>query len=196
MAPTEVDVAPTTEEIARIPGGGDIWFFVVFESLVFTSYLCVYLYLRTQHERAFLQAQRALNVPLGVLATVVLLTSSWTIALCVGHARAGEDRLARRFALMTIALGGLFFAFKLAEWVRLTRDGHSITSSYYMQYFFFLTGMHAIHLLIGFLVLGVLIRQIGDPDRRSMATTETCATYWHTVDLFWVLIFAMLYVAR
>src|SRR3974390_114891 len=112
MAATEVDVAPTTAEIARIPGGRDIWFFVLFESLVFTSYLCVYLYSRTQHEQAFLQAQRALSLPLGVLATIVMLTSSWTIALCAGYARAGQDRRARRLALTTVVLGMAFFALK------------------------------------------------------------------------------------
>ena len=65
-----------------------------------------------------------------------------------------------------------------------------------MQHFFFLTGIHAIHLVIGFVALGVLIGQLADPLRRSHETIETCATYWHTVDLFWVVIFALLYVVR
>ncbi len=65
-----------------------------------------------------------------------------------------------------------------------------------MQYYFFLTGIHAIHLLIGFVVLGVLVYQLSDAKRRSQETIETCSTYWHTVDLFWVLIFAMLYIVR
>ena len=78
----------------------------------------------------------------------------------------------------------------------LIDDGHTFTSSEFMQYFFFLTGMHAIHLLIGFVVLGVLVRQLADPQRRSLTTIETCTTYWHTVDLYWVIIFALLYVVR
>jgi nitric oxide reductase NorE protein len=84
----------------------------------------------------------------------------------------------------------------LVEWVRLIGDGHTFTSSDFMQYFFFLTGMHAIHLLIGFVALGVLVHQLTDPRRRSHETIETCSTYWHTVDLFWVLIFALLYIVR
>jgi nitric oxide reductase NorE protein len=56
--------------------------------------------------------------------------------------------------------------------------------------------MHAIHLLIGFVVLGILVYQLSDAKRRSRETIETCATYWHTVDLFWVVIFAMLYIVR
>jgi nitric oxide reductase NorE protein len=84
----------------------------------------------------------------------------------------------------------------MVEWVHLIRSGHTITSSDFMQYFFFLTGMHAIHVLIGFVVLGVLVFNLSDAQQYSQQTVETCSTYWHTVDLFWVLIFAMLYIVR
>jgi nitric oxide reductase NorE protein len=85
---------------------------------------------------------------------------------------------------------------KLVEWVHLIQDGHTFTSSDFMQHYFFLTGMHALHLLIGFVALGILVHQLADPHRRSQETVETCATYWHTVDLYWVLIFAVLYIVR
>jgi nitric oxide reductase NorE protein len=191
---------PTTgtqlDDVEHIPGEPDIWFFVVFESLVFTSYFCVYLFFRTQHERAFLHAQSALDLPLGIIATIFLLTSSWSMARCVQLARAGRHDMARRFAIATAGLGGAFFVLKIVEWVRLVDAGHTFTSSDFMQYFFFLTSIHAIHLLIGFVTLGVLIRQLSDSKRRSQATVETCSIYWHTVDLYWVVIFALLYIVR
>ena len=173
-----------------------MWLFVVFESLVFTSYFCIYLYSRTQHEQAFLEAQSALTMSLGILDTIVLLTSSWAIARCVQHTRAARYEAARRSAFATIGLGAVFFALKIAEWVHLIRDGHTFTSSDFMQHFFFLTSIHAVHLIIGFVVLGVLVHQLSDPRRRSTQMIETCSTYWHTVDLFWVVIFALLYVVR
>ena len=87
-----------TEDVERIPGEPDMWVFVLFESLVFTSYFCVYLYFRTQDEAAFLEAQSALTLPLGILDTILLLTSSWAMARCVLHARAGQHRVAQQFA--------------------------------------------------------------------------------------------------
>jgi nitric oxide reductase NorE protein len=156
----------------------------------------VYLYYRTQHEHAFLKAQSALTLPLGIAETILLLTSSWAIARCVQQTRAARYRSAQRFAMVTAGLGVAFLGCKLAEWVRLIGDGHTFTSGEFMQHFFFLTGMHAIHLLIGFVVLGVILYQLADPQRRSHQTIETCSTYWHTVDLFWVLIFALLYIVR
>ena len=185
-----------TEEVERVPGESDMWFFVIFESLVFTSYFCVYLYERTQHEAAFLAAQSALTLPLGIVDTILLLTSSWAMARCADHARAGRYAEARQSAYVTAGFGVGFLALKVVEWVKLIGDGHTFTSSDFMQHFFFLTGMHAVHLLIGFVVLGVLIRQLGDPQRRSQTTVETCTTYWHTVDLYWVVIFALLYIVR
>jgi len=152
------------DAVERMPGDPDMWLFVVVESLVFTSYFCVYLYARTQDEAGILDAQSALTLPLGVLGTIVLLTSSWAIARCVQHTRAARYEAARRFALGTIGLGVLFFALKVAEWVRLIRDGNTFTSSEFMQHFFFLTSIHAVHLVIGLVVLGVLVG--GDARRR------------------------------
>lgn len=189
--------APAAEaEAERIPGEPDMWFFVIFESLVFTSYFCVYLWYRTQSEASFLADQSALTLPLGILQTILLLTSSWAMARCALLARAGRHTAARAFAYATAGLGVAFLALKLTEWVMLIGDGHTFTSSEFMQYYFFLTGMHGIHLLIGFVVLGVLVRQLTDPQRRSTTTIETCTTYWHTVDLYWVIIFALLYIVR
>lgn len=184
------------EDRGRFPGDPDMWLFVVVESLVFTSYFCIYLYSRTQHQQAFLEAQSALSLPLGILDTIVLLTSSWAIARCAEHARASRLAEARRFALATVGLGAVFLALKVAEWVHVIGDGHTFTSSDFMQHFFFLTGIHAVHLLIGFVVLGIAVRQLSDPERCSTLTVETCSTYWHTIDLFWVVIFALLYIVR
>jgi len=185
-------VAVEGQPRSHMPGEPDMWVFVFFESLVFTSYFCVYLYARTQHERAFLHGQSQLLVWLGVVDTVVLLTSSWTVARCVQHARAGRYAPAKRDAFLTAGLGFGFLVLKIAEWARLIHLGHTFTSSEFFQFYFFLTAIHIIHLLIGFVVLGVLVYKLS----RSQETVETCATYWHTVDFFWVLIFALLYVVR
>ncbi len=74
--------------------------------------------------------------------------------------------------------------------------GNGFDTSDFFTYYFFLTGIHFVHLLIGFVVLGVAIYQLRSPARRSQQLVETCATYWHTVDFLWVLIFALLYVVR
>jgi len=96
-------------------------------------------------------------------------------------------------AYLTAAMGAAFLASKLTEWFLLVHSGHTFASNQFFMYYFFLTG---IHLLIGFVTIGVIIYQLRSPRRRSQELVETCATYWHTVDLLWVLIFSLLYVVR
>jgi nitric oxide reductase NorE protein len=192
---TTTDTVPTRRR-GHVPGQPDMWFFVFFESLVFTSYFGAYLYYRAQHEQSFLQSQSHLDLWLGILETIALLTSSWSIARSVQAAREGRYDVARRDALITAAFGVVFLGFKIAEWVRQIHLGNTFTSSDFFQYFYFLTVIHVVHLLIGFVALGVLVYQLASAERRSQDLIETCATYWHTVDFFWVLIFALLYVVR
>lgn len=179
-----------------VPGQPDMWLFVLFEALLFTGYFSVYLALRTQNEDLFLQSQADLDLRIGVFNTIVLLSSSWAIAQCVRAAREGTYRSAMTYAVVTAGLGVVFVASKVLEWVHEIGMGNTFTSDEFFQHYFFLTSLHCIHVLIGFIVLGVVIYQLKSPARRSQELVETGATYWHTVDFLWVMIFAMLYIVR
>jgi nitric oxide reductase NorE protein len=186
-----------TERPGRhVPGQPDMWVLVLFEALVFTAYFAVYLFHRSAHSGLFLRSQGYLNPWLGTLDTVLLLTSSMMMLRCVQAARAGLARAAMANAYLTAALGVAFLASKITEWALLVHDGHGFSSNEFFLYYFFLTGIHLLHLLIGFITLGVIFYQLRSPKRRSQEVVETCATYWHTVDLLWILIFSLLYVVR
>jgi nitric oxide reductase NorE protein len=179
-----------------VPGQPDMWAFVLFETLVFAAYFSFYLYYRTQSPELFLHSQAQLDLRIGVFNTLVLLLSSWSVARCVQSARAGAYRPALKDAFLTAFFGVVFLASKVFEWARQIRMGNGFASNDFFTYYFFLTGIHFVHLLIGFVVLGVVVYQLRSPARRSQELVETCATYWHTVDFLWVLIFALLYVVR
>lgn len=179
-----------------VPGQPDMWLFVLFETLLFTGYFSVYLALRTQNPELFLQSQADLDLRIGVFNTIVLLSSSWAIARCVRAAREGAYRSALTYAFVTVGLGVVFVIAKVLEWIYEIRMGNTFTSDEFFEHYFFLTSLHCIHVLIGFIVLGVVVYQLWGRQRRSQQLVETGATYWHTVDFLWVLIFAMLYVVR
>ncbi|MBB2774307.1 MULTISPECIES: heme-copper oxidase subunit III [Mycolicibacterium] len=184
------------DPVKSVPGQPDMWLFVLFESLLFTGYLSVYLFSRTQNQELFLQSQADLDLRIGVFNTIALLLSSWAIARCVQASRAGAYRSALTNAFLTILFGLAFLVAKVIEWVKEIGIGNTFTSDEFFQHYFFLTSIHCIHVLIGFVVLGVVVYQLRSPLRRSQQLVETCATYWHTVDFLWVLIFASLYVVR
>lgn len=193
------DLADKANRARFVPGQPDMWAFVLFETLVFTAYFGFYLFSRARNPELFLHAQAQLDLRVGVFNTLVLLLSSWSVARCVQSARAGAHRVALRDVFLTAAFAAVFLFVKVFEWVRLVRTGNSVDSNDFFMYYFFLTGIHFVHLLIGFVVLGVIGYQLRGAKPRSAQSqglVETCATYWHTVDFLWVLIFALLYVVR
>ncbi|BAX94352.1 cytochrome c oxidase subunit 3 family protein [Mycobacterium shigaense] len=192
-------VAEKGPRVRAVPGQPDMWVFVLFETLVFTAYFGFYLFSRGRNPESFLHAQVQLDLRVGVLNTLVLLLSSWSVARCVQSARAGAYRAALHDVLITAAFAVLFLFFKVFEWVRLVRAGNGLDGNDFFMYYYFLTGIHFVHLLIGFVVLGVILYQLRRPapkSQNSQEVIETGATYWHTVDFLWVLIFALLYVVR
>lgn len=179
-----------------VPGQPDMWALVLFEAMLFTGYFAAYMVCRVLDPVLFLESQTRLDPRWGVANTLVMLTSSWCIARCVLKARQGDYDAALRNALYTVALGGVFVVAKIAEWVGEIQQGLTFTTNTFFSFYYFLTAIHFIHLLVGFVVLGIVVYQIRGPARRSQEIIETGATYWHLVDFLWVMIFALLYLMR
>jgi len=173
-----------------------MWVFVLFEALVFTAYFTVYVVSRTRSPVRFLESQAHLNLRVGAFNTLVLLASSWSVARCVQAARERSFRAALTNAFLTMLFGFVFLVSKVLEWAAEIGQGFTFTTDEFFSFYYFLTAIHFIHLLIGFVVLAVAVHQLWSPARRSQEVIETCATYWHTIDFLWVLIFALLYVMR
>lgn len=186
---------PAAQAHAKEENSSGIWFFVFFEAFLFTSYFAVYMVQRARNPEAFLQAQAQLSLGVGVVNTLILLLSSWTMARCVQAARTGAVRKAMRQALLTIAFALAFLVSKVSEWATEIGRGYSFTSNEFFSFYYFLTAIHFIHLLIGFVFLGLVVHQLRRPSP-SQSQIETSATYWHMVDFLWLNIFALLYLIR
>src|SRR5262245_39798453 len=186
----------TAQPARFVPGQPDMWVFVLFEAFVFTAYFAVYVVSRTRSPDLFLKSQAHLNLGVGVFNTLVLLASSWSVARCVQAARERSFRAALKNAFLTMLFGFVFLVSKVSEWASKIGQGFTFTTDEFFSFYYFLTAIHFIHLLIGFVVLAVAVHQLRSPARRSQEVIETCATYWHTIDFLWVLIFALLYVMR
>lgn len=179
-----------------VPGQIDIWYFVLIEVLIFSSYFISYMVYRIWDPTLFLQSQQHLSQNFGALNTVILLVSSWLIARAVHAARTQRYEAAEKLVAATIFCGVLFLASKLFEWSSKMHQGFELSTNQFFAFYYFLTGIHVLHVLIGFVFLSVVIYQLRSPQRRSMRVIESGAIYWHMVDFLWVIIFALLYVMR
>jgi len=180
----------------RVPGQIDIWYFVLIEAIIFSSYFITYMLYRVWESPLFLQSQVHLSQNFGALNTVILLVSSWLVAQAVQAAREQKFDAAQKLVMMTMACGVLFIISKIFEWSSKIHQGFEFSTNRFFSFYYFLTGIHVLHVLIGFIFLGVVIYQLRSPQRRSITVIESGAIFWHMVDFLWVIIFALLYVMR
>lgn len=204
---TEQSTAPTTDETTgsrgpansqsetHLPGDGHMWFMVLGDLIIFGLYFIIYMAFRAANPEEFLAAQQHLNVTIGVINTVVLITSSWFIAQSVLAARAGNRSKAITLTYGGAALGVLFLVIKVYEWFSEITRGYT-NSNEFFSFYYVLTGVHLFHVVVGLIVLGIVVRELRNPRRSRPSMVEQGATYWHMVDLLWVVIFALLYVVR
>ncbi|WP_370486785.1 cytochrome c oxidase subunit 3 family protein [Mycobacterium sp. pV006] len=187
--------ADTSKPGNHLPGDMDMWVMVLGDLVIFAGYFVIYMIYRTMNSAEFLAAQQHLDINIGVVNTVILLTSSWFIARSVLAARAGDHRRAINLVYAAGLGGVLFMVFKGYEWYAKISAGHTNSDLFY-SFYYVITGVHLVHVLIGLIVLGVVVRELRNPARRRTSMVESGAVYWHMVDLLWVIIFGLLYVLR
>ena len=180
----------------HLPGESSMWFFVIGDLLIFGVYFVGYMWYRGQDAEMFLQSQAHLNLDIGALNTVVLLTSSLFVALGTSAARAGKVPDALRLFGIALAFGVSFPILKLFEYVPEITAGYTPGTNLFFMYYFVMTGMHLCHVLLGLVILSFVIRNLRSVAGPRMSFIETAATYWHMVDLLWLVLFALLYVMR
>jgi nitric oxide reductase NorE protein len=181
---------------AHLPGDGHMWLMVLGDLIIFGAYFIIFMIYRAIKAPEFLASQQHLNINIGVLNTLVLLASSWFIARSVQAARAEDPARALRLTYLGGLCGVVFIAIKAYEWSTKIGQGFTITRNDFFVFYYMLTGVHLFHVALGLLILGVMVRELRNPRRRRVVMVESGATYWHMVDLLWVVIFALLYVMR
>lgn len=198
-------IAPAAKGHSRtphIPGEVGIWCFVAGDLLVFTLFFVLIALGNGDQAEVFARSRQSLELWIGMVNTLLLLTGSWFVATAVERCREQEQgrdsadvRKAAPWFALGILTGVLFVANKSFEWGIKIANGITPATNDFFMYFFVFTGIHLFHVLIG---LGVLIgirrlSQREQIDARAMRTIESGATFWHLVDLLWIVLFALFY---
>lgn len=180
----------------HVPGEVGIWLFVAGDLLVFAVFFVVIALGQVEQKEVFTNARASLNVGLGVLNTVLLLTGSWFVAIGVKKSRAAVNLVTTRYFSLAILCGLAFVVNKIVEWSAKISAGFTPASNDFYMYFFIFTGIHLLHVIVGIGVL-LLLRSVSkqpELSSRHMRTMESGATFWHLVDLLWIILFALFYV--
>jgi nitric oxide reductase NorE protein len=181
----------------RIPGEIGIWIFVAGDMLAFTIIFAVIVTGRMDQPAVFEQGRHTLHMQFGALNTLLLLGGSLLVVRAMRALRTGSRHAAVLFGL-TALCGGIFVIDKGIEYSLLIREGHGITENTFYGYYYFATLLHLFHLLLGIagMVIAVRIAKREFNTSRELKLCEVFGTYWHLVDLLWVVLFPLLYLMR
>jgi nitric oxide reductase NorE protein len=179
----------------HLPGDGSMWIMVLGDMGIFGAYFLIFMVHRAMSPSEFLSAQQHLDITIGAINTIVLLTSSLLVARAVDAARTERPARSIRLIYAAGACGVLFVAIKAYEWSVKITAGYTVSNEFF-SFYYVLTGVHMLHVGMGLVVLGVCVRELRSPLRRRISLVEQGAIYWHIVDLLWIVIFGLLYVMR
>ena len=184
-----------------------MWLFLATEILLFAGLFVIYANYRFLFPDAFAAASRHLDLTMGTINTLVLITSSFTAAMAVHYAKEGENKKVVVMFVLTILMAMGFLVIKYFEYAHKFHE-HQLPGPYYAypgiqlpgvsMYFtiyFLSTGLHAFHVIIGMIVLGwvTLKAMRNEFNHGNYTAVELGSMYWHLVDLVWIFLFPMLY---
>jgi nitric oxide reductase NorE protein len=182
----------------RLPGVEGIWVFIGADSVVFAILFFSFMQDRLKNPALFEASRHTLNMHLGGIDTLILLTSSWSVALAV---QAMKRDLVDREPLLLLGgavTGLMFMVSKAIEYFQKFAHGITPGTNPFFMWYFTLTGIHLIHVVVGTSMLTYLwVRsRRGTYDHLHKAVPESVASYWHLVDLLWVVLFPLLYLMK
>lgn len=183
--------SPRPSPAARL----SLWFLIGSELIIFGSAVVCFLLLRLNHPE-WQEQMAKLSTGAGILNTVILLTSSYTMALAHAAAEERDGRKAALRLLLTLALASMFLGVKGWEYSAKFHHGLLPSSGVFWAFYFLMTGLHALHVVAGMIAIAVLWRQaVAGSLGPRMHRVELTGLYWHLVDIIWIFLFPLLYLS-
>jgi cytochrome c oxidase subunit 3 len=184
-----------------------MWTFLVTEVLFFGGMFTGYTVYRAIYPEAFREASAQLNLTIGSVNTAVLILSSLTMALAVHAAQTGRKKSLIAFIGATMVFGTAFLGFKAIEWTAEFREHHMpgphfvfhgidpVHSQIFYSFYFCMTGMHALHMIIGLGIMTWLLvtARAGRYSPDYSTPVLVGGLYWHFVDIVWIFLYPLLY---
>jgi cytochrome c oxidase subunit 3 len=188
-----------------------MWIFLVTEIMFFGGMFAVYTIYRSWYPDVFAIASSSLNEIIGAVNTGVLLLSSFTMVMAVRAGQLGQQKMIVIFLILTLLFGGIFLGVKAYEWNQKFEEHHipgqaafhlagvlpqeQGHAQLFFSIYFAMTGLHALHMVIGVGILLTLIVQArkGKFSASYYTPVDVAGLYWHFVDIIWIFLFPLLY---
>ncbi len=184
----------TTRSAAGIPTGLlGVWWIVASEIVIFGGLLASYIMHRLAHDAWADQAAHT-NLWAGSFNTFVLLTSSLSAVLGHKAAEEGDGPKAARMLGLTMLGGAIFVTVKAFEWTAEISHGYTLLSNTFWSFYYTVAGLHALHVIAGVVIMGFVALEARKGN--ELHRVELIGIYWHFVDIIWIFLFPLLYIAK
>jgi cytochrome c oxidase subunit 3 len=169
-----------------------MWLFLASEVMMFGGFLASYIIFRNSNP-GMAADQVHLDRGLATINTLILIGSSFTMALAVEAAEQRQVRKLRGLLLLTVLLGASFLGIKGVEYAGKFHHGIASWTSLFFSCYFTLTGLHGVHVLAGLVLLTTLAARADRLVETRSGAVESAGLYWHFVDVVWIFLFPILY---
>ncbi len=184
----------TLRSATGIPTGKlAVWWLLASEIVIFGGVLASYLMFRLRHPE-FGDFAAHTDWRIGAINTLVLLSSSLAAVLAHNAAENGDGKKAAKLLWLTVAGGGLFLAFKTYEWSVEIGHGYTIMANGFWSFYYTAAGIHASHVIAGMCVMAWVALTVAK--EKELQRVELVGIYWHFVDVVWIFLFPLLYIAK
>lgn len=170
-----------------------VWWLLVSEIVIFGGVLASYLMHRLAHPEFAMYASHT-NTVAGAVNTFVLLTSSLTAVLAHQAAETGDGKKAAKYLVFTIIGALMFLTIKGFEWNYEISHGYTISANAFWAFYYTAAGIHAGHVIAGAIVMAFVAWDAAQG--KELHRVELAGIYWHFVDLVWIFLFPLLYIAK
>ncbi|MBW2243831.1 MAG: cytochrome c oxidase subunit 3 [Deltaproteobacteria bacterium] len=184
----------TTRTASGMPTGLlAVWWVVASEIVIFGGLLASYIMYRLSHDAWATQAANT-NTWIGGFNTLVLLSSSLTAVLAHQAAVSGDGKKAARLLRFTMLGAATFICVKAAEWSMEISHGYTISANTFWSFYYTAAGIHAAHVIAGAIIMGFVAKDAAKG--LELHRVELIGIYWHFVDIVWIFLFPLLYIAK
>lgn len=182
----------------KIPGSIAVWIFIYAELFEFGLFFIGFLVAKIYFPNEFYQGPSQLSTTTGLLNTLVLLTSSFFVVRAIKAIKRGEQKRTILWLCLTILAGLSYCAIKTWEYKLNESLGITPRTNYYFASYYYITFNHLLHVLIGTCTIAfvAILTALGFYTKDNHEGLESAASYWHMIDLVWILIFPLIYVLR
>lgn len=183
-----------TRSAAGLPTGRlGVWWVLVSEIVIFGGVLVSYIMNRIGHAEWAEEASHT-NTVAGAINTLVLLSSSLSAVLAHKAAEEKNGPKAARLLWLTVMGGGIFLIVKTFEWGHEIAEGFTIQMGGFWGYYYTAAGLHAFHVMAGMVLMGWVATTAAK--NQELHRVENVGIYWHFVDMVWIFLFPLLYIAK